>query len=811
MKTLPTKFSQFKDRVDVARTFVLKVTDGTTTWYFSDNPINLTDGECYPLLQTSFTAAEGINIGARTWTAPKCQLYVTNTLNIKNTDGTFGRPSDYLVSLRYQDATLYLAVGSDTDTISDMATVFDGVVASSPIYDMNRVSLRLSDRAIHWDKLLPEDLIASAFSQIPGDVQDQYLPLVYGSFTFDWDYYTGTGLAVAFPTNAMHRNFIVSDHELDAFTELHGMPKTLNDPAKYVGGNLNVDDSGRGTADSVGRACTVLLWPNSEEEIGDYLDAPPYANGIDPTQTNQEMYDPVDRSELTSDKMINNYHEGHDFGNIDPEGLVLMAFGDQRFIHDVSGEGAQFKFNYKAGNDVSTTINDAAIRFYYDNTDDTGPADIYISESLNYDNQVNESSSWVDIPHTHPHLGTPEYSPPASGGLDDLVAIGEYTGSGAIHYTIAITQTASPNKFLWHDSKGNSGSGIDCTTSGSPVSLSFGISIYFGATTGHSNGDTWGVAAELEVHNQAHALAVWVQGEESEVANPPVLMNLINLFEMRINVKFGIRNAVSWWAACDGLPFGSWITTRSTNYSAGDPIKDPVQIIHSIFRDVLGEDDTRIDEQSFDDAENTSVEARINLHAENRLSVYNIMTQLANQSTAAVYISAAGLVRAVKLNDKSPSIDRTFKWSDMKSNSLNVSMTGGVVNHLTYHHKYQQEYKKFRLSEVESDGTSQTTYNGTFKKTAKWPNITDASATHVAEWLVNTTDGVISKDHVKIRFSSEGFKDYDLDVGDYIRMDEATVSPTISYPGGTWTSQDFLITNMIYKNNQIDFTAVELY
>lgn len=810
MKTLPAKFSQFKDRVDVGRTFVLKVTDGTTTWYFSDNPINLTDGECYPLLQTSFSIAEGINIGARTWTAPKCELKISNERNIKNADGTFGRPSDYLVGLRYQDATLYLAVGSDTGTIADMATIFDGVVSSSPIYDVNRVSLRLSDRAIHWDKLLPEDLVASAFSSIPSDVRDQYLPLVYGSFTFSWDYYTGLGLAVAFHTDAMNRNFIVSDHVLDAFTELHGLSASLNDPAKYIGGNLNVDDGGRGTADSVSRACTVFLWPNTEEEIGDYLDAPPYPDGIDPAQTNQELYETVDRSILTQDRMVNNYEEGHNLTEVDPVGLVLMAFGDQKFMHDVAGWGAQFKFNYKAGV-ADWTVKEVELRLYYDNSDDEGPTDIYISDSLAYDNEVRESASWVDIPHTHPHLGTPLYSPPPSGGQDDLAVTGTYTGSGAIHYTVAITQTASPNRFLWSDSKGNSGAGIDCTTSGSPVALSFGISIYFGSTTGHSNSDTWGFDAELELHNQAHALAVMVRGPWEFVQTDPISMDLLRLYEIRINVKFGIRDAASYWAACDGLAFGAWATTRSTNYSEGDLIKDPMQIIHSIFRDVLGEGDSRIDHASFAAAENTSVEARINLHASNRLSVYKIMAQLANQSTAAVYISAAGMVRAVKLNDKSPAIDRTFKWTDIRANSLSVSMTGGVVNHLTYHHKYQQEYKKFRLSHVESDGTSQSTYNGTFQKTAKWPNITDSSATHVAEWLVNTTDGIISKDHVKIRFSSEGFKDYDLDVGDYIRLDETTVSPSISYPGGMWTDKDFKITNIIYKNNQIDFTAVELY
>jgi len=395
-------------------------------------------------------------------------------------------------------------------------------------------------------------------------------------------------------------------------------------------------------------------------------------------------------------------------------------------------------------------------------------------------------------------------------GLDDLSTIGTFTLDTKVTYFVSISSTGSPNRFRWSDSIGNSASNVDCTTAGSPVLLSYGVSIYFGATTGHTNNDSWTFEGFAEPHNTSYALAVWVQGDEQFVATPAIEMDLLVLFEMRMNVRFRVRKSKSWWATCDGYPFGGWATTRSTNYSAGDTIEDPVQITHSVLRDISGLTDAEIDHAALDACENTSVLARLNLHSDNRLSVYRILRQLAEQGTYCFYWACNGMARAFTLNDKSPSIDRTFTWEDMAPDSLRVSKAGRIINHLTVRSKFQQEYDKFRDTDIVEDGTSQSAY-GTFKFKAKWPNLSGTSTDHVAALYINTTDGIWSKEHYEITFESLGWKDYDLQPGDHVAMNNTSVGAHLSCKGDTWTDRAFKITEVNIRNDKLKFTAIELF
>ena len=73
-------------------------------------------------------------------------------------------------------------------------------------------------------------------------------------------------------------------------------------------------------------------------------------------------------------------------------------------------------------------------------------------------------------------------------GLDDLTVAGLFTGTVPTTYTVTVASTGTPDTFDWTDGT-NTGTGVSMSTS--PISLSNGISISFGADTGHTLTDSW--------------------------------------------------------------------------------------------------------------------------------------------------------------------------------------------------------------------------------------------------------------------------------------------------------------------------------
>jgi hypothetical protein len=73
-------------------------------------------------------------------------------------------------------------------------------------------------------------------------------------------------------------------------------------------------------------------------------------------------------------------------------------------------------------------------------------------------------------------------------GLDDLTVSGIFSGTVPTTYTVTVASTGTPDTFDWTDGT-NSGTGVSMSTS--PTLLSNGISITFGADTGHTLTDSW--------------------------------------------------------------------------------------------------------------------------------------------------------------------------------------------------------------------------------------------------------------------------------------------------------------------------------
>ena len=85
---------------------------------------------------------------------------------------------------------------------------------------------------------------------------------------------------------------------------------------------------------------------------------------------------------------------------------------------------------------------------------------------------------------THANVIRPaKYRPDEASALNDLTSSGTYSGSIKTKFIIQIDSTGTPDTFKWQKENGALTSGVSITGSGQ--TLSDGVQITFGATTGH--------------------------------------------------------------------------------------------------------------------------------------------------------------------------------------------------------------------------------------------------------------------------------------------------------------------------------------
>ena len=83
----------------------------------------------------------------------------------------------------------------------------------------------------------------------------------------------------------------------------------------------------------------------------------------------------------------------------------------------------------------------------------------------------------------------PRYRPVGSDALNDAVSSGTFNGTIKTKFVVEIDSTGSPDTFKWQKEGGILTSSVNIT--GSAQVLSDGVSVTFGATTGHTLDDKW--------------------------------------------------------------------------------------------------------------------------------------------------------------------------------------------------------------------------------------------------------------------------------------------------------------------------------
>jgi len=293
--------------------------------------------------------------------------------------------------------------------------------------------------------------------------------------------------------------------------------------------------------------------------------------------------------------------------------------------------------------------------------------------------------------------------------------------------------------------------------------------------------------------------------------------NLMTVEELDIAVFYEFDEMpLEAFAAVKGREYDSWITSRSSSYSDGDTIEDPAGIVESLLRDEMGVAAGDIDLPSFISAENTNVQARINLHSDNEMTSFDAIRQLSEQSTFAFFFSGAGDARLIRLDDATPttatrgSHSVVIPMSHIVDSKITISKEPSLVNTLEVDSRYQQEYKTYRDHDEITDATSVTNF-GIRRYPAKWPNILGLSALHISEFLVSDADGIWSNEHSIIELSLAGYTGSDIEVGDWIELDAATVDPHYKLYGSSFSGIQFLVTNITANDDHTAIKAIELY
>jgi phage tail sheath gpL-like len=83
-------------------------------------------------------------------------------------------------------------------------------------------------------------------------------------------------------------------------------------------------------------------------------------------------------------------------------------------------------------------------------------------------------------------------------GLNDLTSGGTFTGLVTRKMVVQIDGTGTPDTFKWSKDGGNSWDAETVAITGAAQALTEGITITFGATTGHTSGDKWYFTAYVE-------------------------------------------------------------------------------------------------------------------------------------------------------------------------------------------------------------------------------------------------------------------------------------------------------------------------
>lgn len=746
MLTKSDQFARNRMRDDAPCHVVVKLTDGASTWYFSDREMQFGTTHVYGMLSDlGDIKRESLDVFTKKWAVASMTIELSNA-PYRKSGATSIRPSEDLAGIQGNEVSVYLLAGLDVATFpDDLLLIFKGNILEPIEITTKQISISVRDKGYVLDTKLPNTVVGDIYSEALAEHAIKKIPIVYGKFNSCYDgnksldniadfelTFQHDGLAIALPVSADNPpKYVVADHVVDAIgTALNnsmGGPNVgvyLTDPSETV------NDSGRATF--VMPITYQATWLNffwypsgyygsGENDIEDEITAMTPANAYDASQsTKAALYDTVDDLEpdpiLTCSFRLLFDHGDWAMGIIDSKYgtgfmMILLKTGAGTSL---SGETAKIGFGVITENYPS--IDSVSI---IKESSETAVASVFEADSNDF--EIMPANSPLQL-----------YSSDVTGNAPNLIRI-------------LITETRD----------------TECD----------------------------GIVLNYEI---------------MQIASIIIQLSC----DCRENFK-GV------FVEVDGMEYDSWITGRSSNYADGDCIEDPAGIIESMLRTYLGLGNDDIDLVSFISAENTAVKARLNIHDGNAGNVTAFIRQLTEQSTFAYFFGANGKARLIPVNNETPTTTRTINWWDIIDGDISITKSDNWYKQLNVESRYQQEYNNIYR---DYDEYSNSSSGSNQAYAVKWPNINGTSAQHVARHLIKKADGTDSNDngiwanqHNIIEFATPYFQNADLEIGDWIEIDDSNADIHFKCFAESWSAKQFLIIGIEQSIEKTTITAIELF
>jgi len=730
MLTKPTPFDDYYRRANSLRHFILKLSDGTSTWYLSTKEMRFGVTNIYPLLKKGITISESFDPLKKTWQVSDVNVEISNMPCIFD-GGVTKRFSDYLSGIMNSgnSAEIWLMCGPGVTNVNSSYCLqrFVGKIGGTPEYDNDSIKLILvPDNSLNI-KRIPEVYIKDEYTSynawiVKGSTpSDEMIPIAYGKYTIvggddeEFDY-TGKGLAVGVVYSRGTGSYIghlFADHPCNALTALWMKDDRLIDPVSVSDISLDEDDSDNR---AVSEASLIR----------------------------EAWVSPIDND-------------------------------DSNFR--TSGYGAPTNVENAIDRDDSTyaVVNDST---------DAGVNDVVTGECAFHLPQLDMVNNFPYYPIVCSLKVQIKIQDLMAGGANDIHCLPCDMENDNLH-VLLISTYAFASTTDWQTS-------VELIDSIGTDDLINGL--YFRIKKdAHVNGN--GVADDMPT---------------------------ARLYSLRAVIKYYHDDYEMGriYGELEGKEYDSWITSRSSNYADGDCIIDPAGIIEDILREYLSFADADIDLASFIDAENTSVEARINFFTGNEMTIADAIKQVSEQSTFAFCMTAIGIARLVPMNDNTPTTNRTIPYEHILDGNIRFWKTDNIANKLVINSRWHQEVQKYRDLDTVENSASQSTYGTDENKTttANWKNVCGTAATHVANHYIRSADGSASDDdgiwaapHTCIGFSTVGFTNADVEIGDWIEIDDATADPHIKPFGVSWSGKQFLVYRIEVGEESTYIEAMELF
>jgi len=274
MLTKPTMFGEYYQNDGVPKFTIVKIVQGSDTWLFSTQDMQLSDGFVSGLL----ISHSGIKRSVDFLNSEVSIGNVTLTLNNLpyNPVDTNIRLSDEWGELYYADVTIYLGAGPNIAALSDCLTVFTGKVGDAPQYNPNTITVVAVDISKFVNKILPTTKVSSIYADAPESSRNLKIPIIYGTFSYPGGNGDGTvimnGPGPAPTVLVGDGLFCLSDHVLYSvesfwcWNDVLGMSVEV----KASDVSMSADDSSRGTAtidvDGTGEAF-AYLYPGGVDTV----------------------------------------------------------------------------------------------------------------------------------------------------------------------------------------------------------------------------------------------------------------------------------------------------------------------------------------------------------------------------------------------------------------------------------------------------------------------------------------------------------------------------------------------------------------